>query len=140
MDETKPLELFDPQATWKRKTYTNFEARPLQVQVFKGGQLVYQQPTLQEIQKYCAEQVDTLWDEVKRFENPHNFYVDLTPPLRLKTSKPPGAAPKTRRHLSFAVCYRKKVEAGMIIGYNNKNPRCAFEYTADRSREVRDRA
>ena len=81
VDETKPLELFDPQATWKRKTYTNFEARPLQVQVFKGGQLVYQQPTLQEIQKYCAEQVDTLWDEVKRFENPHNFYVDLSQKL-----------------------------------------------------------
>ena len=81
VDETKPLELFDPQATWKRKTYTNFEARPLQVQVFKGGQLVYQQPTLQEIQKYCAEQLDTLWDEVKRFENPHNFYVDLSQKL-----------------------------------------------------------
>ena len=78
---TQPLELFDPRATWKRKTYTNFEARPLQVQVFKGGQLVYQQPSLQEIQKYCAEQVDTLWDEVKRFENPHKYYVDLSQKL-----------------------------------------------------------
>ena len=81
VDETQPLELFDPRATWKRKTYTNFEARPLQVQVFKGGQLVYQQPSLQEIQKYCAEQVDTLWDEVKRFENPHKYYVDLSQKL-----------------------------------------------------------
>ena len=63
-----------PEATWKRKTYTNFEARPLQVQVFRGGELVYQQPSLQEIQAYCAQQVDTLWDEVKRFENPHNYY------------------------------------------------------------------
>ena len=76
--ESRPLELFDPRATWKRKTYTNFEARPLQVQVFKGGELVYQRPSLQEIQKYCMEQVDTLWDEVKRFENPHNYYVDLS--------------------------------------------------------------
>ena len=75
------MELFDPRSTWKRKTYTNFEARPLQVQVFKGGELVYQQPTLQEIQKYCAEPVDTLWDEVKRFENPHKYYVDLSQKL-----------------------------------------------------------
>ena len=81
VDETKPLELFDPRSTWKRKTYTNFEARPLQVQVFRGGELVYRQPTLQEIQKYCAEQVDTLWDEVKRFENPHKYYVDLSQKL-----------------------------------------------------------
>ena len=49
--------------------------------MFKGGELVYQQPTLQEIQKYCAEQVDTLWDEVKRFENPHKYYVDLSQKL-----------------------------------------------------------
>ena len=81
MDESQPLELFDPRATWKRKTYTNFEAKPLQVQVFKGGELVYRQPTLQEIQTYCAQQVDTLWDEVKRFENPHNYYVDLSQKL-----------------------------------------------------------
>ena len=78
VDESQPLELFDPRATWKRKTYTNFEAKPLQVQVFKGGELVYRQPTLKEIQAYCAQQVDTLWDEVKRFENPHNYYVDLS--------------------------------------------------------------
>ena len=81
VDETKPLELFDPQSTWKRKCLSYFLVQHLQGQVDKGGQLVYQQPTLQEIQKYCAEQVDTLWDEVKRFENPHNFYVDLSQKL-----------------------------------------------------------
>jgi len=78
VDESKPLELFDPDATWKRKTYTNFIAKPLQVQVFKKGELVYEQPSLQEIQAYCAQQVETLWDEVKRFENPHTYYVDLS--------------------------------------------------------------
>jgi len=78
VDESKPLELFDPRATWKRKTYTNYVARPLLVPVFQKGELVYQQPALQEIQKYCLEQVDTLWDEVKRFENPHTYYVDLS--------------------------------------------------------------
>lgn len=78
VDESKPLELFDPRSTWKRKTYTNYVVKPLLVPVFKNGELVYQQPSLQEIQKYCMEQVDTLWDEVKRFENPHTYYVDLS--------------------------------------------------------------
>lgn len=78
VDGTKPLELFDPRATWKRKTLTNFEARELQVPVFLKGKLVYQQPTLKEIQEYCTRQVDTLWDEVKRFDYPHKYYVDLS--------------------------------------------------------------
>ena len=81
VDETRPLELFDPQATWKRKTYTDFTAKPLQVPVFQGGVLVYDRPSLAEIQQYCQEQVDTLWDEVKRFENPHRYYVDLSQKL-----------------------------------------------------------
>ena len=84
VDESAPLELFDPRATWKRKTYTNFTAKPLQVPVFQGGELVYQLPALPEIQaycRYCLEQVDTLWDEVKRFDNPHTYYVDLSQKL-----------------------------------------------------------
>ena len=76
VDESAPLELFDPRATWKRKTYTNFTAKPLQVPVFQGGKLVYRLPALSEIQAYCRAQVDTLWDTVKRFENPHTYYVD----------------------------------------------------------------
>ena len=81
VDNTQPLELFDPRATWKRKTFTDFTIRPLQVPVFQGGKLVYERPTLQDIQAYCREQVDALWDEVKRFENPHNYYVDLSQKL-----------------------------------------------------------
>jgi nicotinate phosphoribosyltransferase len=81
VDDSQPLELFDPDATWKRKTYTNFTAKPLQVPIFLGGQLVYRRPSLQEIQDYCRQQVGTLWSEVKRFENPHNFYVDLSQKL-----------------------------------------------------------
>ena len=81
VDESKPLELFDPRATWKRKTYTDFTAVDLQKPVFLGGKLVYDRPSLPEIQDYCARQVDTLWDEVKRFENPHNYYVDLSQKL-----------------------------------------------------------
>ena len=81
VDASAPLELFDPQATWKRKTYTDFTIRELQVPVFQKGQLVYRRPGLKEIQAYCRAQVDTLWDEVKRFENPHNYYVDLSQKL-----------------------------------------------------------
>ena len=81
IEEGQPLELFDPDATWKRRTYTDYTIKPLQEKIFEHGQLVYQQPTLPEIQKYCKEQIDTLWDEVKRFENPHNYYVDLSQKL-----------------------------------------------------------
>ena len=80
-DFTQPLELFDPEAVWKRKTITNYTARPLLVPIFQGGQLVYQAPTIQETRVYCAREVDSLWDEVKRFENPHNYYVDLSQKL-----------------------------------------------------------
>lgn len=81
IDESEPLELFDAENTWKRKIVTAFTAKPLQVQIFHKGKCVYDSPSIDEIQKYCAEQIDSLWDEVKRFENPHNYYVDLSQKL-----------------------------------------------------------
>ena len=81
VDETKPLELFDPVSTWKRKTVTNYRAEALQIPVFQSGKCVYESPKVKEIQDYCRKQVDALWDEVKRFENPHRYYVDLSPSL-----------------------------------------------------------
>ena len=81
VDDSKDMTIFDPDATWKTKKVYNFTARELQVPVFKSGELVYKLPKLDDIQKYCAEQVDTLWDEVKRFDNPHNYYVDLSQKL-----------------------------------------------------------
>ena len=75
------LTIFDPDATWKDKKITEFTARELQVPVFLGGKLVYEKPSLKEIQTYCREQMDTMWDSVKRFDNPHNYYVDLSPKL-----------------------------------------------------------
>ena len=80
-DFTRPLELFDPEATWKRKTVTDFTAVPLLVPIFQNGRLVYQAPSINDIRSYCVRQVDSLWDEVKRFENPHNYYVDLSQKL-----------------------------------------------------------
>ena len=81
VDDSKNLVIFDPNATWKRKEVYNFEAKELQVPIFINGELAYKQPTLQEIRAYCAQQVDTLWDEVKRFDNPHSYYVDLSEKL-----------------------------------------------------------
>lgn len=81
IDTTRPLTIFDPDYTWKKKTLTNFTARELQVPVFRNGEPVYNKPSLDEIRSYCAQQMDTLWDEVLRFENPHNYYVDLSEKL-----------------------------------------------------------
>ena len=81
VNDGEDLEIFDPEATWKRKKVYNFHARELHVPVFRHGELVYQLPTLNEIRSYCREQVDTLWDEVKRFDNPHTYYVDLSQKL-----------------------------------------------------------
>lgn len=81
IDDTKPYELFDPDFTWKRKEIENYVARPLLVKIFDKGECVYTSPALSEIRDYCAEQIDTLWDEVKRFENPHKYYVDLSEKL-----------------------------------------------------------
>ncbi len=81
IDDTKPLTIFDPDAVWKRKTVTNFTARELLVPIYRGGKLVYKLPTLQEARAYCMAQVDTLWDEIKRFDNPQTYYVDLSQKL-----------------------------------------------------------
>ena len=81
IDFTKPLELFDPNATWKRKVFTDIEAKELLVPIFRNGELVYEIPDLQSSRAYCQRQGDSLWDEVKRFENPHNYYVDLSQKL-----------------------------------------------------------
>ena len=81
IDDSKPYEIFDPDYTWKRKTIRNFRAKALMVPIFQGGKLVYECPTTDEIRSYCKEQINTLWDEVTRFENPHRYYVDLSAPL-----------------------------------------------------------
>lgn len=78
VDDTKPLEICDPEARWKTKVMDGFNAVELQVPVFKNGELVYKLPTLEEIKRTCAYGVSTLWPEVKRFDFPHQYYVDLS--------------------------------------------------------------
>ena len=81
VDDSKPLEICDPHDRWKQKTMENFRAVELQVPIFEQGRLVYQLPKLKDIRTFCAYQVSTLWPEVKRFDFPHQYYVDLSPKL-----------------------------------------------------------
>ena len=81
IDQDAPCEIFDPEFTWKRKVLTDFTARELLVPIFEGGRLVYTLPPLDEIRDHCAREMNTMWKEVLRFENPHDYYVDLSEKL-----------------------------------------------------------
>lgn len=81
IDDTKPYVIFDPEYTWKKKMVTDFYARPLLKQIFDKGECVYEMPSLEVLREYCKMEIEGLWDEVKRFENPHKYYVDLSQKL-----------------------------------------------------------
>ena len=81
IDDSKPLEIFDPHSVWKRKVLENFTARELMVQVFKNGEPCYEYPSMEELRAYCQKEVDSLWEEVKRFDDPHKYYVDMSQKL-----------------------------------------------------------
>ena len=76
--EGEEYEIFDPYHTWKKKKVRDFYARPLLKQIFKEGELVYENPDLKVLKEYCRMEVEGLWEEVKRFENPHKYYVDIS--------------------------------------------------------------
>ncbi len=81
IDFSEPLEIFDPEYTWKRRVLTDYVARELLIPVFKDGRRVYDTPPLDVIRDYCAQEIASMWREVLRFENPHNYYVDLSQKL-----------------------------------------------------------
>ena len=81
VDNSKPLEIFDQDYTWKRQTLTNYTARELLVPIFKDGKCVYNKPSLKEIREHCEREIQTMWESVLRFENPHMHYVDLSQKL-----------------------------------------------------------
>ena len=81
VDDSKPIEIFDPHHTWKRKVLDNFTATELLVPIFKDGKQVYELPTIDQIRDHCREEIEGMWDEVRRFTNPHNYYVDLSEKL-----------------------------------------------------------
>lgn len=78
IDESKPLEIFNPIFTWKRKKLTNYYVKELLVPIFKKGKVVYSSPSVMEIQEFAKNESEKLWQEVLRFENPHTYYVDLS--------------------------------------------------------------
>lgn len=73
--------LIDPENELNQKVINNYEVKELQVQLFKDGNLVYEDLNMKEKQKYCNKEMDTLYPEVRRLENPHKYYVDLTKKL-----------------------------------------------------------
>ena len=81
IDDTKPIEIFDPVHIWKRKVMENYTATELQVPIFEKGKLVYELPDIKAIRQHCADEIEGMWDEVRRFNNPHNYYVDLSEKL-----------------------------------------------------------
>lgn len=78
IDFSKPITLFDPVHTWKKKTFQDYTVEELLKPIFIGGKLVYEVPTIEQSRTYCAQQIEKLWDEVLRFENPQEYYVDLS--------------------------------------------------------------
>ncbi len=81
IDDSRPYEIFDPDYTWKRKTLNDFIAEELMKPIFKDGVCVYDRPNTEQIRAYCKAQLDMQWEEVKRFDNPHNYYIDLSKAL-----------------------------------------------------------
>jgi len=73
--------IFDAENPWKKKLLENYYVKELQTEIFKGGKQIYELPTLKEIAEYAAKELDTFWEEVKRIQNPHKYYVDLSEKL-----------------------------------------------------------
>lgn len=82
IDTSKPLTIFDPKHPWKKLTFSDYSVKELMIPVFKDGECVLEnRPSVDEIRAYSASQIDLLWDEMKRFEHPHLYYVDLSEKL-----------------------------------------------------------
>lgn len=81
IDISKSYTIFNPEQTYKKKVLSDFTAKPLQVQIFRSGKCIYELPEIEKIKSYCQQQLSLIWDEVKRFENPHEYYVDLSKSL-----------------------------------------------------------
>lgn len=87
IEENKPIEIFNPIYTWKRKKIKNYYVKELLVKIMENGQCVYKSPTVMETKEFAKQETEKLWPEVLRFENPHSYYVDLSTKLwKLKQS------------------------------------------------------
>ncbi|NLY20223.1 MAG: nicotinate phosphoribosyltransferase [Tissierellia bacterium] len=80
-NDLETMEIFHPVHTWKRKTISNFYTRKLLVPIFDKGELVYEKPTIKAIRDHAQSEIENLWDELKRFDRPHEYFVDLSQEL-----------------------------------------------------------
>ncbi|MBE6061017.1 MAG: nicotinate phosphoribosyltransferase [Clostridium sulfidigenes] len=77
-DNNKPLQLFDPNYTWKKKRIKNYNIKNLMVQIFDKGKCTYESPSVMEIREFCSKEKASLWSEIRRLQNPHQYYIDLS--------------------------------------------------------------
>lgn len=77
-DNNKPLQLFDPNYTWKKKRIKNYNIKNLMVQIFNKGKCTYESPSVMEIREFCSKEKASLWSEIRRLQNPHQYYIDLS--------------------------------------------------------------
>ena len=80
-DGVETIEIFDEESPWKRKEIKDYTIKDIRVKIFEGGKLIYDRPSVKEVHEYCAEQLETIWEETLRFENPQTYYVDLSQKL-----------------------------------------------------------
>ena len=81
IDDSQPYELFDPEYPWKRKTVSGFRAEKRLQTWMEAGARSTAMPSLTDVRAYCQREQQTLWDEIRRLENPHGYYVDLSQAL-----------------------------------------------------------
>ena len=81
IDETKPITLFDPTFTWKKKIVKNYYAVKLHKKIFENGKCIYNSPSVMEIQSIKNKELSKFWPEITRIENPQIYYVDLSEEL-----------------------------------------------------------
>ena len=81
IDDSRPLTIFDPDNRWKQKTFSDYKLIKMHKQFYKNGKRIYENPNIEEIKRYCKKQLNSLWPEIRRFDNPHIYYVDLSEKL-----------------------------------------------------------
>ena len=81
--ENEDMHLFDPHEPWKKTVLKagTFTLKEMLVKVFDKGQCVYHSDSVMKLRDFASSEMETLWEETKRFENPHQVYVDLSQKL-----------------------------------------------------------
>lgn len=81
IDPSFDYTIFDPENPWKQKTVSNFKPVKIREKIFSNGKLVYKIPSINHIKCRCENELDSLWDEIKRLSAPYKYYVDLSKKL-----------------------------------------------------------